>query len=113
MNFTPPPSSIPEFASAVFLSAVFVFTLGWLPGTSTMSGGFNLAEMVQPVTVLVIYGFGYVSRMTRASMVEVMTKPYVPTAVLKGLHRVNPSIGSGWHWMLISSLPRVARRLFC
>ena len=83
-------TSIPEFASAVFLSAVFVFTLGWLPGTSTMSNGFSFAEMVLPVTVLVIYDFGYVSRMTRASMVEVMTKPYVRTAVLKGLpyHRV-------------------------
>jgi len=83
-------TSVPEFASAVFLSAVFVFTLGWLPGTSTMSNGFNFAEMVMPVTALVIYDFGYVSRITRASMVEVMTKPYVRTAVLKGLpyHRV-------------------------
>lgn len=83
-------TSIPEFASAVFLSAVFVFTLGWLPGTSTMSDGFSLAEMALPVAALVIYDFGYVSRMTRASMVEVMTKPYLRTAVLKGLpyHRV-------------------------
>ena len=29
-------TSIPEFASAVFLSAIFVLLLGWLPGTANM-----------------------------------------------------------------------------
>jgi peptide/nickel transport system permease protein len=38
-----------------------------------------------PVMVLVVYDFGYVARMTRASMAEVMTQPYMRTAVLKGL----------------------------
>jgi peptide/nickel transport system permease protein len=78
-------TSIPEFASAVFLAAIFVFWLGILPGTSGMSGGFNWIEMVLPVMVLVVYDFGYVARMTRASMAEVMTTPYIRTAVLKGL----------------------------
>ncbi len=35
-------TSIPDFASAVFLSAIFVFWLGWLPGASTMLLGFSL-----------------------------------------------------------------------
>jgi peptide/nickel transport system permease protein len=78
-------TSIPEFASAVFLAAIFVFWLGLLPGTSAMSGGFNWIELVLPVMVLVLYDFGYVARMTRASMAEVMTTPYIRTAVLKGL----------------------------
>lgn len=78
-------TSVPEFASAVFLSALFVFWLKWLPGTSGMVEGFNLKELVLPVMVLVLYDFGYVARMTRASMVEVMTMPYIRTAVLKGL----------------------------
>jgi len=78
-------TSIPEFASAVFLGAIFVFWLGILPGTSGMSGGFNWIELVLPVMVLVLYDFGYVARMTRASMAEVMTTPYIRTAVLKGL----------------------------
>jgi peptide/nickel transport system permease protein len=70
------------------MAAVFVFWLGWLPGTSGMVDGFSLKELVLPVSVLVIYDFGYVSRMTRASMVEVMTSAYIRTAVLKGLpHR--------------------------
>ena len=38
-----------------------------------------------PVAVLVIYNFGYYTRMTRASMAEVMTSQYVRTAILKGL----------------------------
>ncbi len=52
-------TSVPEFASAVLLSAIFVFYLDLLPGTSGMIGGFNLTE--------------------------VMTTHYIRTAVLKGL----------------------------
>ncbi len=78
-------TSVPEFASAAFLSALFVFALGWLPGTSAMSGGFDWRELVLPVAVLVLYDFGYVARMTRASMADVMTQPYIRTALLKGL----------------------------
>lgn len=78
-------TSIPEFASAVFLSAIFVFWLKWLPGTSAMAEGFRFKELLLPILVLVIYDFGYVARMTRASMAEVMTTHYIRTAVLKGL----------------------------
>ena len=78
-------TSIPEFASAPMLQALFVFYLAWLPGTSSMIGGFNPVELILPVMVLVLYDFGYVTRMTRASMAEVMTTHYIRTAVLKGL----------------------------
>ncbi len=78
-------TSVPEFASAVFLSALFVFSWKLLPGTSSMADGFNFRELILPVMVLVLYDFGYVTRMTRASMAEVMTTQYVRTAVLKGL----------------------------
>ena len=80
-------TSVPEFASAVLMSAIFVFYLGLLPGTSGMSEGFSVIQLILPVTVLVVYDFGYVARMTRASMAEVMTTPYIRTAVLKGLPR--------------------------
>jgi peptide/nickel transport system permease protein len=76
---------VPEFASAVFFAAVFVFWLKLLPGTSGMAEGFSFKQLVLPVMVLVVYDFGYVARMTRASMAEVMTTPYIRTAVLKGL----------------------------
>ena len=78
-------TSVPEFASAPILQAFFVFYLALLPGTSSMIGGFNPVELILPVMVLVLYDFGYVTRMTRASMAEVMTTHYIRTAVLKGL----------------------------
>jgi peptide/nickel transport system permease protein len=78
-------TSIPEFASAVLLTAIFVFYLDLLPGTSGMTDGFDPIQLVLPVLVLVLYDFGYVARMTRASMAEVMMTHYIRTAVLKGL----------------------------
>jgi peptide/nickel transport system permease protein len=78
-------TSVPEYASAVILSGIFVFWLGWLPGTSSMISGFDPVQLILPVSVLTLYGFGYIARMTRASMAEVMTTLYIRTAVLKGL----------------------------
>ena len=81
-------TSIPEFASAVFLVAIFVLGLGWLPGTANMQFFDEwswASQMVLPVAVLVLYDFGYVARMVRGSMVEVMGQAYIRTAILKGL----------------------------
>jgi peptide/nickel transport system permease protein len=78
-------TSVPEFASAVLLVFIFVFWLKLLPGTSGMTDGFDWRQMVLPVMVLVLYDFGYVTRMTRASMADVMTTNYIRTAILKGL----------------------------
>ncbi len=78
-------TSVPEYASAVILAGIFVYWLAVLPGTSSMTGGFSVVELILPVLVLTLYGFGYIARMTRASMAEVMTTPYIRTAVLKGL----------------------------
>jgi peptide/nickel transport system permease protein len=81
-------TSIPEFASGVFMQTIFVILLGLLPGTSTLNtdAGWSFAsQLVLPVAVMVLYDLGYVVRMVRASMVEVMTRPYIRTAVLKGL----------------------------
>ena len=81
-------ASIPEFALGVFLASVFVVWLGWLPGTATLvaGGGWSAAaQLVLPVAVIVLFDSGYVVSMIRASMVEVMQRPYIRTAVLKGL----------------------------
>ena len=40
-------TSVPEYASAVLLSTLFVFWLGWLPGTSSMSDGFDDSKSYQ------------------------------------------------------------------
>lgn len=81
-------TSLPEFATGVFLSAIFVIWLGLLPGTSTLDSfdTWSLGQqLVLPVAVMVIYDAGLVVRMVRASMVEVMTRAYIRTAVLKGM----------------------------
>jgi len=81
-------ASIPEFALGVFLASVFVVGLGWLPGTATLvaGGGWSVAsQMVLPVAVIVLFDAGYVVSMIRASMIEVMQRPYIRTAVLKGM----------------------------
>jgi peptide/nickel transport system permease protein len=81
-------TSVPEFASGVFLTSVFAIWIGILPGTSTLDrgGGWSIAsQLVLPVAVMVFYDLGYVVRMVRASMVEVMMRPYIRTAMLKGM----------------------------
>lgn len=80
-------TSIPPFASTVLVSAVLVFSLGLLPGTSSMMDGFDIRQTIMPVLVLLIYDVGYVARITRASMAEVMAMPYMRAALLKGLPR--------------------------
>jgi peptide/nickel transport system permease protein len=81
-------ASVPEFALGVFLASVFVVWFGWLPGTATLVGGGGwsvAAQLVLPVAVIVLFDSGYVVSMIRASMVEVMQRPYIRTAVLKGM----------------------------
>lgn len=81
-------TSVPEFASGVILVAIFAVWLGWLPGTAPLDAGAGWpiwSQLVLPVIVLVLYDAGYVARMVRSSMVEVMAKPYIRTAELKGL----------------------------
>ena len=104
-------TSVPEFASATFLVALFVFKLGWLPGTSSMTGGFNPVELILPVAVLVLYDFGYVTRMTRASMAEVMTSQYIRTAVLKGLPRKTVIVGHALRNALIAPFTVIVLQL--
>jgi peptide/nickel transport system permease protein len=81
-------ASVPEFALGVFLASVFVVWLGWLPGTATLvaGGGWSVgSQLVLPVAVIVLFDSGYVVSMIRASMIEVMQRPYIRTAVLKGM----------------------------
>jgi peptide/nickel transport system permease protein len=81
-------ASVPEFAMGVFLASIFVVMLGWLPGAATLTPGPNWSiaeQLVLPVAVIVLFDMGYVVAMIRASMVEVMQRPYIRTAVLKGM----------------------------
>jgi len=79
----------PNFATGIFLIVIFSVWLKWLPGATVLESStsvFTNPEMlVLPVVTLTLIELGYVLRMTRASMVDVMRKPYMRTAFLKGL----------------------------
>jgi peptide/nickel transport system permease protein len=80
-------TSTPEYVSGVVLSIIFATWLGWLNGSAAAAteGRMSLYNFTLPVATVAIYGMGYVARMTRASMIEVMNAQYIRTARLKGL----------------------------
>ena len=80
-------TSTPEYVSGVVLTIIFATWLGWLNGSaaSATEGHVTFYNFALPVATVAIYGAGYVARMTRASMIEVMNAQYIRTARLKGL----------------------------
>lgn len=80
-------TATPEYVSGVIFTVIFASWLGWLNGSaaSAANQGITFYNFTLPVMTMAIYGIGYIARMTRASMVEVMTQQYIRTARLKGL----------------------------
>ena len=81
-------SVIPEFATGIFLILIFAFWLDLVPGATVFGeeAPWSRPDMlILPVLTLTLIELGYVLRITRASMVEVMKAPYIRTAFLKGL----------------------------
>ncbi len=80
-------TATPEYVSGVIFTVIFATWLGWLNGSAATatSQGITFYNFTLPVMTMAIYGIGYIARMTRASMVEVMTQQYIRTARLKGL----------------------------
>ncbi len=81
-------SVIPEFVTGIFLILIFGVWLGLVPGATVFGekAPWERPDMlVLPVLTLTLIELGYVLRITRASMVEVMRSPYIRTAFLKGL----------------------------
>lgn len=82
-------TATPEYVSGVIFIAVFASSavgLKWFKGTATSAmEGANFENFFLPVMTIALYGMGYIARMTRASMTEVMTAQYIRTARLKGV----------------------------
>jgi peptide/nickel transport system permease protein len=95
-------TATPEYVSGVILIVLFASaTAGLSPllyewgliSRRTLFMGTATSAMDQitfwnfglPVLTVALYGMGYIARMTRASMTEVMTSQYIRTARLKGL----------------------------
>jgi len=81
-------SVIPEFATGIFLILIVAVWLGLVPGATVFGekAPWERPDMlILPVLTLTLIELGYVLRITRASMVEVMRSPFIRTAFLKGL----------------------------
>jgi peptide/nickel transport system permease protein len=87
-------TSTPEFVVGVLLLLIFAVKLRLLPGSSALVVERTVWEspskLILPVLTLAIVDIGYVARMMRASMIEVMRSAYVRAAKLRGVpfHRV-------------------------
>ena len=81
-------TATPEFVTGIFLILIFGIWLKWLPPASIFLGDndiYKLKLIALPVITLTAVELGYVARMTRASMVEVMDSSYIRTAIIKGM----------------------------
>lgn len=81
-------TATPEFVVGIFLILIFGIWLKWLPPASIFLSDrdvYNLRLIALPVITLTAVELGYVARMTRASMVEVMDSSYIRTAIIKGM----------------------------
>ncbi len=102
-------TSIPEFVTAIVLIVVFGVALKWLPVIATPPPGAGFLTQVKflllPSLALVAVLFGYIARITRASVIEAIDADYTRTAYLKGL---SPRRVLGRHVLRNSLLPTIA-----
>ncbi len=82
-------TATPEYVSGVIFIVIFASSavgLKWFKGSATSAmDSANFENFFLPVLTIALYGMGYIARMTRASMAEVMTAQYIRTARLKGV----------------------------
>jgi peptide/nickel transport system permease protein len=82
---------LPEFVTGIVLVNVFALGFGWFEATSLVQDNYTFSQWLRVLTLPAITAsfvlIGYVTRMTRAGMIEELKKPYVRTAILKGLPR--------------------------
>ena len=81
--------SVPSFWIAIISVIVFSVELRWLPssGYAPLSQGFTpwLLSLLQPAAILALFQIGYLARMTRSSMLDVLDQDFIRTARAKGL----------------------------
>jgi peptide/nickel transport system permease protein len=80
---------LPEFVTGLVLIQVFAFGLRWLPANSSLPAGASAAQalpmMILPALTATLVLLAYITRLTRAGVIEELQRPYVRTAALKGL----------------------------
>jgi peptide/nickel transport system permease protein len=83
--------SVPEFFIAYLLILVFAVKLRWFPSLSTvfdsMGIGERLYKVALPALTLTMLVAAHMLRMTRSSVLAIMSQPYIEMAFLKGMPR--------------------------
>jgi peptide/nickel transport system permease protein len=83
--------SVPDFLVGIVLVSIFAVTLGWLPAIANLRPGADFMTiarvLVLPVTALVFTVLAHMVRMTRTSVLNVLTSPAIEMAILKGVPR--------------------------
>ncbi len=74
--------SMPSFVMATLLLLLFALKLQWLPSIGSQSGG-----LILPMVSLCLYPMAYITRLSRSSMLDVLSQDYIRTARAKGVLR--------------------------
>ncbi|BCG86837.1 peptide ABC transporter permease [Mesorhizobium sp. 113-3-9] len=80
--------AVPSFVVAIYSLLVFAVTLRWLPAIGAGEAGDFISQakaLVMPAAAIALGWIGYIARMVRASMMEVMGEPHIRTARSFGL----------------------------
>jgi peptide/nickel transport system permease protein len=81
--------SMPSFWLGILSVIFFSVTLGWLPATgySPISEGLWpwLSALIQPAVVLALFQIGFLARITRSAMLDVLDQDFIRTARAKGV----------------------------
>ncbi|MRX51797.1 ABC transporter permease subunit [Paracoccus sp. S-4012] len=100
--------SVPNFWLAILAIILFSVTLGWLPsaGYVPIDEGLWLwlRSLIMPAAVLALFQIGYLARMTRSEMLEVMDQDYVRTARAKGVSELRTVAKHAFRNALVSVL---------
>ncbi len=73
--------SMPTFWSGILLILIFSVSLGWFPAM----GSGSLRTLVLPAFALGIVGAGFIVRLVRNNMLEVINEPFILTLRAKGI----------------------------
>lgn len=80
---------LPEFVTGILLIEIFARRLGWFPANSSIPPEATFREalpmLILPALTATLVLLAYIARLTRAGVIEELKRPYVRTAVLKGL----------------------------
>lgn len=75
--------SIPQFVFALIMVLIFGAVLKWFPISGYITQGWD--HLILPMVTLALRPLAIIARMTRSSMMDVMSSDYVRTAKAKGL----------------------------